>query len=297
MEGMDRAGARSIDGMQPSLRQAGIRAACLATLLVVLAACGGSGSTTASNATSSAATSSDAIPVAGQPPVDGVPWYLAIGDSITFGFSIDPARAGSNSAWALQLQGMLARRGEPWRLYDVACSGERTDTYYTLCPGRRAVPFLLTQSQHDAAMAAIAAHKADLKLILVDLGSNDLLQALRRGEGPAQVATQLRANLTRIVTELERAAPGVPVVLCNYYNPLANLDPPTVAQVGLINDLVAAVASDNHALRADFHGAVNTVASGNDAHLCDYIDCAHGDIHPTVLGHTRLAQAALAVIP
>ncbi|HEY6377898.1 MAG TPA: SGNH/GDSL hydrolase family protein [Candidatus Dormibacteraeota bacterium] len=284
---------------------------------LVATACGGAGASSASppsatpaGASSSTSSSSAAdpaelgdgggsvpIPVAGQPPVSGVPWYLAVGDSITFGYTLDPARAGVNSSWALQLQGLLASRGEPWKLYDTACSGERTDTYYRACSANQHVPFLAGQSQHDAAMAAIRAHRADLKLILVDLGSNDLLRALRFGESPTTAASQLHASLTRIVNDLEQAAPGVPVVVANYYNPLANIFPATQAQLKLVNDVVQTVATDEHARLADFFGAVNTVPDAHDPHLCDYVDCAHTDIHPTVAGHTRLAQAALAVIP
>ena len=94
----------------------------LCSVLLLIAACGSSGpqgtgtphpvTPTASPATANhtpepAGDIGDApvhIPVAGQAPQAGVPWYLAIGDSITFGFSADPARFGTNSSWALQLQ-------------------------------------------------------------------------------------------------------------------------------------------------------------------------------------------------
>jgi lysophospholipase L1-like esterase len=297
------------------LRSRGL-AVVTAILALAATACAGAGQPSASPAaatpaaaSSSASSSSSTepadpgeggsvpVPVAGQPPVSGVPWYLAIGDSITYGYTLDPARAGVNASWALQLQGLLASRGEPWKLYDTACSGERTDTYYRACSANKNVPFLAGQSQHDVAMAAIRAHRADLKLILVDLGSNDLLRALRFGESPATATSQLRTGLTRIVSDLEQAAPGVPVVVANYYNPLANIFPATQAQLKLVNDVVQTVSTDEHARLADFFGAVNTVPDGQDPHLCAYIDCAHTDIHPTVAGHTRLAQAALAVIP
>lgn len=235
-------------------------------------------------------------PIAGSPPRAGRPWYLAIGDSITFGFTLDSRRAGTNASWALQLEPLLAAAGRPWALYDVACPGERTDTYTTLCPNRALVPFLASRSQHDAALAAVDGHRADLRLILVDLGSNDLLRAFRDGAGPVAVGATLRRNLTAIVTELERTAPGVPVVLANFYNPLANSLPATQAELVLVNDVVAQVAAATNARLADFFAAINTTPIGHDPALCDYVDCAHADIHPTVLGQARLARAALAAI-
>jgi lysophospholipase L1-like esterase len=236
------------------------------------------------------------IPVAGHPPVDGVPWYLAIGDSITFGFSLDPQRAGVNSSWALQLQGRLAASGRPWQLYDTACVSERTDTYYGRCPQPTLTPFLARTSQHDAALAAITAHRADLRAVFVDLGSNDLLRALRHDTALPTATASLRAALTRIVSELRAAAPGVPVVLCNYYDPFANLDPATLPEVVVVNAMVAQVAAAQSVRLADFYAAINATTPGSDTQLCRWIDCAHGDIHPTIAGHERLARAALAAL-
>ena len=236
------------------------------------------------------------IPVAGQPPATGHPWFLTIGDSVTSGFTVDVSRNGVNSAWAVQLQHLLAAQGRDWTLYDTACPGERTSTYTTQCPGRTQIPFLAGTSQHDAAMAAITAHRADLRAVFVELGSNDLLDSERRNEQlPAAIAA-LRTALTGIVTELRRAAPGVPVILCNFYDPLANAVPATVPELNQVNAMVAQVAQADGARLADFHGAVNTVSTGVDDHLCSYVDCAHGDVHPTIQGHARLAQAALSAL-
>ena len=285
----------------------------LCSVLLLIAACGSSGpqgtgtphpvTPTASPATANhtpepAGDIGDApvhIPVAGQAPQAGVPWYLAIGDSITFGFSADPARFGTNSSWALQLQDLLAGSGRPWKLYDTACPSETTTTYFSHCPRRELVPFLAGQSQHDAALAAIHAHLADLRLIVVDLGSNDLLRALRSGENVVTAYGALRVNLDKILGELTQAAPSVPLVVANYYDPLENSQPATVTQLGLVNDVVRSLAASHHARLADFFAAINT-PSPPDPDLGKYVDLAHFDIHPTVAGHARLAQAALAAL-
>ena len=236
------------------------------------------------------------IPVAGGPPVGGQPWFLAVGDSVTFGTSADPARVGHNDAWPVQLQALLAGRGQRWQLFDTACPGETTVTYGASCPRRNQVPLLADASQRQVALAAVSAHRADLRLILIDLGSNDLLRAQRAGSSVDQVANALRLNLTTIVGDLEAAAPGVPVVVANYYDPLENSAPETVPQLQLVNRLVASIAAGAHAALADFFAAINT-PSAPDPDLCLYVDCAHLDVHPTVAGHARLARAALAVIP
>jgi lysophospholipase L1-like esterase len=271
---------------------------------LLASACGSTSSSSAvatSMTTSTSTASRDdpkgvAIPVAGQPPQAGVPWYLAIGDSITFGYTVDGARTGVNSSWALQLQGLLASKGKPWKLYDTACPGETTASYFTSCRDKRFVPFLANQSQHDAALAAIHAHVKDLKLILIDLGSNDLLRAKADNKTGLQAFAGLQTNLNTMVPELQQAAPGVTIVMTDYYDPLENADPSTVGQLSLVNGALAQLATQDHVILADFFAAINTPAAP-DPDLGKYVDLAHLDIHPTVLGQTRLAQAALAVIP
>ena len=284
------------------MRRVPLAAACVALLL---SACGSGGGATVSPSPTPSTTpdatasppaplpSSVLIPVPGRPPVSGQPWYLAIGDSVSFGFTVDPARYGTNSAWPLQLEAMLAGAGRPWQLYDTACPSETTTTYTGSCPLRRLVPDLATRSQHDLALAAIAGHRSDLRLILVDLGSNDLLHSGTLDA--AQVIPALTAALTRIVTELQQAAPGVPVVLCNYYDPFENLLPTTVAPLQQVNAAVAQLAARLHTGLADFFSAVNTLPSP-DPDLGRYVDLAHSDIHPTVAGHTALARAALRAV-
>ena len=279
----------------------------LALACLLLAACGSTPTTTTSATASGAGASASAtsapagsgevvVPLAGSPPLAGHPWFLAVGDSITSGFTIDQSRAGVNSAWPLQLQALLATRGEPWSLYDVACPGETMASYTSGCHDRLVRTELGGKPQRDLALAAITAHLADLKLILVDLGSNDLLRTLRGGGDQAAAAAALRTSLTATVAELRAAAPGVPLVLANYYNPLANLIPTTEASLVPVNAVVAAVAHAQGVTLVDFHAAINTQPPP-DSTLCQWVDCAHIDIHPTVAGHQRLARAALAVVP
>lgn len=231
-------------------------------------------------------------PVAGTPPTAGVPWFLTIGDSITSGYTRDPARTGVNSGWPVQLEHLLATSGRPWRLYDTACPGETTETYRSLCPERSLIPFLAAASQHDVATAAITAHLADLRFIAIDLGSNDLLRA--RGAEPGSALAALGSRLDAILAELRRLAPGVPLIVANYYDPFATAAPDTLPAVRSINAALAGIAARHGAAVADFFSAINGPGTGD---LCASIDCPRTDVHPTVAGHGRLAAAALAVAP
>ncbi|MFN2451242.1 MAG: SGNH/GDSL hydrolase family protein [Candidatus Dormibacteria bacterium] len=225
----------------------------------------------------------------------GAPWFLTIGDSITSGFTVDRSRAGVNSSWAVQLTRMLAAAGRPWRLYDTACPGETTASYRTGCRDQQATPLLIGRTQHDVALEAIRAHRADLRLIVVDLGSNDLIAARFRGGDPNTVGGGLRTRLDGIVTELQAAAPGVPLLLTTYYDPFENSDATTLSAVLAINAGVASLAAAHAVRLADFFGAINHLPPPYPD-LCRWVDCRHLDIHPTIAGHARLAAAAYAAI-
>jgi lysophospholipase L1-like esterase len=233
------------------------------------------------------------VPVAGRAPEPGRPWFLTVGDSITFGFTRDPGLAGINISWAPRVERQLAAQGRPWSLYDTACPGETTLSYATRCSGRVQVPLLARQSQRAAALEAIAAHGPDLRLIVVALGSNDLLHALNADPDTARVA--LIDHLEAIVTELRTAAAGVPIVLAGVYDPFAVAAPGTDAVLIPIDDAIAALAGRLGDGYADFHAAINRPADG--APLCSLVDCADLDIHPTVLGQQRLAEAVMKALP
>lgn len=233
------------------------------------------------------------VPVAGRPPEPGRPWFLTIGDSVTFGYTRDPGLAGTNISWAPVVERRLAAQGRSWRLYDTACPGETTLSYATRCPGRRQVPLLAGRSQRDAALEAIATGLPDLRLIVVALGSNDLLHALDADADTTRGA--LIDHLEAILSELRAAAPRVPIVVAGVYDPFAVAAPRTDAVLTPIDDAIAALAARLGDGYADFHAAINRPADA--APLCSLVDCADLDIHPTALGQQRLAEAVMRAVP
>ena len=236
------------------------------------------------------------VPNADSTPRQGRPWLLTIGDSITYGYTEDPGRAGVNSGWPVQLMTLLATSGRSWQLVDTACPGETLVTYRTGCPEAIAAG-LGGETQHDLALQDIRTHRADLRAVFVDLGSNDLLEGYRTGAAanPAALIDQIGTRLNAILVELTAAAPGVPIVVANYYDPLANIDPSTLTGVAAANATVSAIATKDGARLADFASAVNT-APPPDPHLCSLVDCLHLDIHPTIAGQAALASVAFRVL-
>lgn len=217
-------------------------------------------------------------------PRAGIPWMLTVGDSITYGWSVDPAVQG-NPSWATIVRDRLAAQGDQLALYDPACPGETTRTYAQGgCSGKFFVPALDGLSQQAVAMRAIRERGGDLRLIVVALGINDYFQARAAGgDVEARLDTAGR-RLDALVGVLQAAAPGVPVILANIYDPHGRYD--SWAQAWYFDDLVAGVAARHHAALADFRDAVAP-------DRCRYLDCAHDDIHPTLAGDAALAAAVL----
>jgi len=231
-------------------------------------------------------------------PAPGRPWILAVGDSITEGWTLTPQYDGRDHTWAVQLRDALRRDGSPWDLYTLACPGETTVTYVQGgCVGRAVVPELRGRSQRDAAGEAIAQRGQWLRLIVVELGVNDYFRARTVSRDGAWIDAQLDAAAVRldtIVTDLQRLAPGVPVIVANIYDPHGLAD--SWQQAVHLDAAIAAVAARHHAAVADFlHAVTRPLALPEDR--CSLLDCAHHDIHPTLAGQTALEAAVAAALP
>lgn len=229
------------------------------------------------------------------PPADR-PWLLAVGDSITYGWSVDPHYDGTQHSWALQVRDRLSQAsGQPWALYSLACPGETTTSYEDGgCSGRVFVPGLDGRSQRQAVTEAVRDRGASLGLIVVELGTNDYFAARRHG---GDVDAQLDAAAQRVgavVAELQRLAPGVPVVVADIYDPHGTAD--SWAQAVHLDRGITLAARAHGAALADFLHAVNQPGRPQ-SDRCRLLDCAHNDIHPTLAGQEALAQSVLDALP
>ena len=231
-------------------------------------------------------------PVGGHPSGDQ-PWFLVVGDSI--GAGIDPAALGGgpNRSWVALLAQQLARSGHAWRPDDLACPEETTESYSTGCPLAFTNPLLGGRPQRQAALDDIRAHRSTLRLIVVELGANDLF-----GMG-TDYAVQVRAEMGRlqgIVAELERSAPGVPMFLADVYDPYAADAETHAAEIGYFDRGVRLLALQEGAHLIDFADAIVPGGVTTRLRLCRLVDCAHDGIHPTPVGDGALAAAAQRAI-
>lgn len=219
-----------------------------------------------------------------------------MGDSITAGYSLDPGFDGAAHTWALQVRDRLsARTGTNWSLYSLACPGETTQSYRSGgCIGLSLVPALQGRSQRTAVQSAILQRGEDLRLIVVELGTNDYFAARRDGGDVDRALDAAAVRVDAVVADLQRMAPGVPVVVADVYDPHGTAT--SWLQAVHLDSRIEALAAARSLPVADFLHAVDQPGQPPDDR-CRLVDCAHHDIHPTLVGQTALADAVWNAVP
>jgi len=242
-------------------------------------------------------------------------WYLALGDSLAAGYQ--PGRGDDRTGgYAGQVRDALQRTSPKTSLVNLGCSGETTSSMVE--GGRCAYD---EGSQLAQAVAFLHAHARFTRLVTLDIGANDVARCGAQGLPPACVQGGLGSvatNLPVILQQLRAAAPGVPIVVLNYYDPflaawLAGPDGQALAQqsVALLGVLNGTIASATEAVRGQvadvataFHTPDWTLVSvpslggpvpRNVATVCALTwMCQRQDIHANDDGYAVLAGAVVA---
>ena len=159
-----------------------------------------------------------AVPAEAQVTAGGAPYYLALGDSLSQG--VQPNSAGQSveteQGYANDLWSQLHATKPDLKLAKLGCPGETTTTMINggICP------YPMT-SQLAEATAFLTTHR--VTLVTIDIGANNI-DACVSGAGIDQTclaageATAGR-ELPVILQALRQAAPAVPIVAMNYYDP------------------------------------------------------------------------------
>jgi len=271
-----------------------MRAAAL--LLLLVAAC--------------ASDAGDASPAA-DAGAAGPPAYLALGDSVAFGF--DPLVDTARTAEFVGYPEVLAARRE-LALSNASCPGEATGGFISPTgtdnhcrENKAAYPLHVAYdgTQLDYALAYLADHP-ETALVTIDLGGNDVshLNDMCAGEvgclldGFGPMLLDYGNNLDTIFAALRGAYDG-PLVALAIYNPRPD---DATYQFGLdrLNGALAARAAEHGGILADGFAAFATAAGGGDpcaAGLLIALPDGTCDIHPSPLGDQVLADAIEAALP
>jgi lysophospholipase L1-like esterase len=242
--------------------------------------------------------------------------YLALGDSVVFGFI---TQAGFEYVNPDNFIGWPTYVGQALRFNtaDAGCPGETTGSFLSLsaadtgCRAFRAqfplhVPYVTTQL--DFATAFLRAHP-DTRLVTIGLGANDLflLQAQCGGNqqcleaGLPQALATIAQNMVTILHSLRAAGFRGVVIVMNYYS-LDYTDATSTAITQALNQTLAAAAADQDAAVADVFSAFHTAASnpfaGGRTCMAGLLNALPQnqvlcDVHPSQSGQHLIADTVL----
>jgi lysophospholipase L1-like esterase len=237
-------------------------------------------------------------------------YYLALGDSLAFGFQfvrfnanlpIVPAAIFS-TGYVDGLSGRLREIRADITTLNYGCPGETTVTFIHGGCLYTASGFPLHDSydgaQLPAALAFLRAHRGQVSPITINLGTNDLngLSTLCGDDvscyfanGPA-VLDRIATNLNDILGQLRAAAPEAEIITFTNYD-VASLADPRLAQLNqAFNAAVISTAAASSVRVADVFGAFNGGPQPGTLCALTFVCTPLQDSHPTDAGYEVIAQ-------
>lgn len=256
-------------------------------------------------------------PPHGRPPhPTPPPSYLALGDSLAFGYS----QAKFNSLFPNENPAAydtgyvddfahLLRIGHPnLQVINDGCPGETTESFIKgPCEYQLAFPLHHpyvggpTSSQLSDALTYLKANP-NTSAITLDIGANDALGVIERTcekkvecvvkEAPALFA-HIGANLGLILADLRGADPHATIVVLGLYNPFGEKLPGGNALTAQLNEVMNQVAATVGARFANPLPLFNPPGALEEPTICLLTNMCTPleDIHPTDLGYAVLAGA------
>ncbi len=226
--------------------------------------------------------------------------YLALGDSLTFGYQPD---LNYDDGYVDDYYSDLQNSGVS-KIANLGCPGESSTTMIKGgCPVPLLRKFPYLGSQLNAALFYLAHYAGQVSPVTLDIGSNDILSdintktcAIDTNKFASDVAT-FDANLTQIILPKLHNALMVngkltgDLIVTNYYDPYQNLCPNTVPYLQSFNQHLANDVSGYAAL-ADVFDAFGGANTPNPT-ICKYTwQCSiFHNVHATDAGYSVIASA------
>jgi lysophospholipase L1-like esterase len=227
-------------------------------------------------------------------------YYLALGDSLAFGFQPDLNFAdgyASDFHSNLKPYGIIARA-------DLGCPGETSSTFINGgCHYALLHKNFYRGAQLNAALSYLVAHPGQVSPVTLDIGANDVLPDLDAktctpdvGKFTADLAT-LDANLRQVILPRLNKALTIngrvtgDLIMMNYYDPYQNLCPNTLPYLEELNQHLAADVAGYGDI-VDVFGAFGGASIPNP-NLCRYtwICSIFKDVHASSSGYSVIAHA------
>lgn len=240
-------------------------------------------------------------------------YYLALGDSIAYGFQ--PAKrdlppSGVRTGYVDVFASRLRALTPGIKVVNYSCPGEQAKTFIAgECPwvndGRR-LHEAYTGSQLAAAVAFLRAHPGQVSPITLTMWGNDLFgdfaPACRDdlvciGSHASAGLARLGSRLSTIVGRLRAAAPKAEIILTGAWNFDVEHPARTDPLFRSIDATIARVATAGNARVAKMYPVFSPVGSHAraKARICKFtFVCSQDDLHPTDAGYRAMAAAFLA---
>jgi lysophospholipase L1-like esterase len=236
-------------------------------------------------------------------------YYLALGDSLAFGFQLGKflaeVKTGTynpatfNTGYVDDLAARLRDVKENIKTVNLGCPGETTLTFITGgCSFTAPLHTAYTGSQQAAAIAFLRAHPNQVSPITLDDGANDITPCQSSGVANcfANKLQQVGADLNASLAAIRAVAPRSEIIVMQYYNPLYVLAPGTDALVGQLNGVIAAAVAPYGARLANAFPVINHNAAfpSEGASVCGLTGMCFpppgGDVHANDAGYALIAD-------
>ncbi|HEY6378577.1 MAG TPA: GDSL-type esterase/lipase family protein [Candidatus Dormibacteraeota bacterium] len=240
--------------------------------------------------------------------------YLAIGDSVAFGYS--PLLNHANAANFIGYPNVAARQLED-RLTNAACPGETTSGFISLSGvdnGCRTYRFAFKFPLHTTYTGTQLAftinflkHHRDTQLVSIDIGANDLFVLQNQcalTKDPAGCITAglpgtlgtIGANLDTIFSSIRNVAHYHHQLVALSYYSLNYADAAGTGITVLLNQVISAEVTKWGGVVADGFGAFMKASTGAGGDSCAAgllirLSATTCDVHPTPKGRNLLAGA------
>jgi len=232
-------------------------------------------------------------------------FYLALGDSLAYGFQqakfnsefphIDASTF--NTGYVDDFGAMLSTVDPGVQTVNLGCPGETTASYFTACQFSAVGHFPLHVpyggSQEAAGLAFLHAHPGQVSPITLDNGANDVTPCNALPDPTSCFLTSIAAvgtNLDKALGELRAAAPSAEIIVMEYYDPFAFVQPSSIGITTLLNQAIATAAARHGARLADALTPFN-LTPPEPATLCGLGPfCPLTDVHPNDTGYGVIAQ-------
>lgn len=226
--------------------------------------------------------------------------YLALGDSLAFGYQPDLV---FNHGYADDLYADLKSHGVQ-SLANMGCPGETSSTFINGgCP----VPYLrkypYVGAQLNAALLYLSLLKGSVSPVTLDIGANDVLPDINTSNCSINVSkfnadlATVDANLRQTILPKLHAAlteNGQSVgdlAVMNYYDSYQNICPNTVPYVQLLNQHLASDVA-GYGTVVDVFTAFGGATTPNPNICADTWECSiFKNIHATTPGYSVIANA------